>query len=232
MVPALLVIFQIKEMDAAEAIHFAVGTSLAIMILNSASAVFAHQRRGNIWWKLFNKILIGTAIGAVIGVVIAGLIPGRALHLIFACVVLLIAIQIGFDLRPKGEHEMPHRWTLAGAGGIIGTISSLLGMGGGTFMVPYLNWCRVPMINAVATGSALTLPVAIIGSIGFAIIGWKVPMPYSTGYIHWPAFGGCVIGSIPLAPLGAHFARHLKPRALQIGFSIMLLVVAIWMFIG
>ncbi len=54
----------------------------------------------------------------------------------------------------------------------IGTLSTLLGIGGGTLTVPLLVYCNVPIHQAVGTSAACGLPIALAGAIGFAVAGW------------------------------------------------------------
>ena len=98
---------------------------------------------------------------------------------------------------------------LVGAG--IGTLSTLLGIGGGTLTVPLLVYCNVPIHQAVGTSAACDLPIALAGAIGFAVAGWgEAGLPAgSSGYLYWPAVTAVMAGSAFLAPLGARLAHAL-----------------------
>lgn len=226
-VPALLLVFRWYEVPVSVAMHLAVGTSLAVMIVSSTSSVLAHHRRGAVQWDLFRRMCGGILIGAIIGVVIDHFLPGKVLHIIFGVVVLFIAVQLGLNLKPRKTAGMPGTTTLFFSGVGSGTLSSLLGIGGGTFNVPLFNWWGLEMKQAVATAASLTLPVATMGTIGFIIIGLSKPdlPPWSTGFVNWRAALGIAIGSMFLAPLGAKLAHALPNVILRRSFAVFLVIV-------
>lgn len=110
------------------------------------------------------------------------------------------------------------------AGGVIGAVSSIVGIGGGTLTVPFLTWCNVHLRQAVATSSACGLPIALAGALGFLIMGWnEAQLPaWTTGYIYWPAFAGIGIASVLFAPLGAKLAHALPVATLRKFFALLL----------
>jgi uncharacterized membrane protein YfcA len=120
------------------------------------------------------------------------------------------------------------------AGAVIGLVSAVVGIGGGTMTVPYLQWCSVPMRHAVATSAACGLPIALAGATGFLFSGWsnETLPPYSSGYIYWPAFGGIVLFSVLFAPLGARLAHRLPAAQLKRFFALFLALLGIRMLLG
>jgi uncharacterized membrane protein YfcA len=90
--------------------------------------------------------------------------------------------------------------------------------------VPYLQWCNVPMRQAVATSSACGLPIALAGATGFIVAGWGGPaLPvWSSGYLYWPAFAGIAVASVLLAPVGARLAHRLPTAVLKRFFALFL----------
>jgi uncharacterized membrane protein YfcA len=113
---------------------------------------------------------------------------------------------------------------MTAAGGAIGTVSAIVGIGGGTLTVPFLVWCNVTMQKAVATSAACGLPIALAGGLGFVVQGWghaRLP-DGSSGYLYWPAFIGIVITSVMFAPLGARLAHALPATTLKRAFAVFL----------
>jgi uncharacterized protein len=140
-------------------------------------------------------------------------------------------------LVPRG---IPSRGTLPGSGGMwaagggIGTLSALVGIGGGTLTVPFLSNRGLDMRKAVGTSAACGLPIAIAGAIGFMVVGWgREGLPgASTGFVYWPAVGAILLASMPAAPLGAHLAHRLPVALLKRLFGIFLLAVAVRLATG
>jgi len=52
-------------------------------------------------------------------------------------------------------------------GVIVGFMAGVLGIGGGSLTVPYLNWRNYSIKVAIATSAALGFPITIAGSIGY-----------------------------------------------------------------
>ncbi|MFT5880000.1 MAG: putative membrane protein YfcA [Moritella sp.] len=228
-VPALIFSFSLQGLSADVLTQVAIGTSLATIVFTSLSAIKTHHSKGAIDWPLVKRLTLGIVAGVVLGSLLADYLPGELLQTIIGIYALIVAVQMGFDLKPKADHVLPKGAGLSVAGGIIGFISALFGIGGGSLTVPYLSWCRVEMRNAVATSSACGLPIAVVGLFSYMMTGWgKAGLPeYSLGYIYLPAFFGIIITSTLFAKQGAKLAHLLPSHVLKRYFAILLLCVAI-----
>lgn len=226
-VPVLIWIFRGKGFDDALVVHLAVGTSLATIVATSISSIIAHHRRGAVRWRLVAQLSPGLLIGAWLGAVIAGMLPTIALQRIYACFVIFVGIRMLLKAHAEGRWELPGWPGMGMAGGLIGAVSAIVGIGGGTMTVPFLNGCRLDMRQAVATSSACGLPIALAGALGFVIFGWDLNnLPSaSLGYVYWPAALGILITSILFAPLGARLAHQVPVVGLKRAFALLLLVV-------
>lgn len=233
-VPVLAWMFAAQGMHADVIMHLAVGTSLASIWLTSLMSIRAHHRRGAVDWILVRKLAVGIVIGALAGSGIADRLPTVALQRIFGVFELLVAAQMLLVGRYRAHFNLPGQLGLSLAGTIIGVVSAIIGIGGGTLTVPFLVWCRVPMIQAVATSAACGLPIAIAGAVGFILIGWNdAQLPaWSSGYLYWPAWLGIVIASSLTAGLGAHFAHKLPAAKLRRLFALLLLGMGVKMLAG
>jgi uncharacterized membrane protein YfcA len=226
-VPALIVSFTFQDLSPDVLTQLAIGTSLATIIFTSLSSIKTHHSKGAIDWTLVKRLTVGIVIGAVVGSIFADYLPGETLQMIIGVYALTVAVQMGFDLKPKAQHDLPKGAGLTVAGGVIGAISALFGIGGGSLTVPYLSWCRVEMRNAVATSSACGLPIAVAGVSSYIATGWNNPnLPeYSLGYIYLPAFFGIIITSTVFAKQGAKLAHRLPSHVLKRYFALLLLAV-------
>jgi uncharacterized membrane protein YfcA len=226
-VPALFLIFDYLGVADEVKMHLAVGTSLATIIPTGFRSMRAHQARGSFDSEIFRDWIPAMVIGVLLGSWLASLANTFVLTLIFGIVALLVALQMAFGSRsfhlaaqpPAG----PTRWGLAG---LIGLISSMMGIGGGTLSVPSLSLFGIPIHRAVGTSAGFGLIIALAGTAGFVVNGWGVaPLPpLSTGYVNWVAFVAIVPATILAVPFGARLAHLLSQTALRRVFAFFLAV--------
>lgn len=228
-VPALVFVFHSGDFSAELIMHLAVGTSLGTIIVTSISSVWAHHRRGAVDWSVFWRLAPGIVAGALAGAWIADALASVTLQRVFGCFALCVAVQMALARPPAPHRDLPGSAVLLGAGTVIGAVSALVGIGGGSLTVPFLTWCNVAMTRAVATSAAGGLPIAAAGTLGFVITGWGRPgLPEAaTGYVYWPALLGIIASSTLFAPLGARLAHSLPTRMLKRVFAVFLAVVGL-----
>lgn len=227
LVPVLLVIFSRAQMPENYLMHMAVATSHSVIVFNAISSMRAHHRRGGVSWPVFRGLAPGIVAGALFGAWLADQMVSGTLLLIFAIFLLIVAVQMFLDRQPKAHRSVPGPAGLIGAGGGIGGMSALVGIGGGSLTVPYLLWCNVPMASAVGTSAAVGLPIALSSTVGFVLAGWNNPQlpPFSLGFVYLPGLFGLAVAGILTAPLGARVAHHLPAARLKRAFAVFLFLV-------
>lgn len=229
-VPALLYIFQhTHQVPPALQMHFAAGTSLAIMIFTGQSSVRAHIRQKGILWPAYHRLQAGIILGTVMGVLLAYQLPTHGLKILLALFLFLIAAEMIFHPDLPHRNDFPAQWVNRLVGVLIGFKSGLLGIGGGALVVPYLSYCGVERRQTAGVSAMCTLTVAIIGTIAVIITGsTESDLPaWSTGYVYWPAVVWVAIPSMISAPLGARLTYHLSLNHLKHAFVVVLLLAAI-----
>jgi hypothetical protein len=228
-VPVLVLSFTAQGIDPAVLTHLAVGTSLATIVFTSINSVLEHQRKGAVLWPVFAWMTLGILLGAGLGSLTAASIQGPLLQQIIGVFAIVIAVQMGLDLKPRASRAVPGRAGLTAAGGVIGWASAIFGIGGGSLTVPFLTWRSVPMQQAVATSAACGLPIAVASALSFMLIGWGEPQlpPWSVGFVYLPAMAGIAITSMFFARFGARLAHKLSPRLLKRLFALLLLCVGV-----
>ena len=233
-VPVLMFIFQGQAMHGPVIMHMALVTSLAIIMLTSLSSMRAHHRRGAVLWPLCGRLTPGIVLGALSGAVVADALPGSILKPVFGIFELLVALQMWLGVRPSMQRRLPGWPGMSFAGWVIGTVSAIVGIGGGTLTVPFLTWCRISIHNAVATSAACGLPIAVAGTAGFIVTGWnETGLPdMSSGYVYWPAFAAVAVASMMFAPLGARLAHALSADRLKKFFAIFIAVLGVRMLMA
>jgi len=234
-VPALAALF-LYNPDISAEIHMrmAIGTSLAIMIVTLGSSLYAHHKRGTVNWLMVKTVFPGLLVGIIIGMMLVCFLPSSFLSRIFSVFLLFIIIHmLFFDHDASEEYKLKtiSSHLIMGFSALIGMLSSLLGVGGGTMWVPFFLYCKLPMRDAVGTSVACGITAAVIATIGFISAGFFTDfnIPYSTSYIYWPAFLGVSMISIIFAPIGVFMAYKLSAVLLKYVFALFLFIMAIQM---
>lgn len=229
MVPFLTWMLNERGVSSDLAVKMAIATAMATILFTALATTRAHQRRGAIRWDLVR----GMAPGIVVGGLAAGggvfaLVHGQALALFFAAFVSYSALQMLRAAVPKPSRQLPGPGGLAAVGGGIGFLSGLVGAGGAFIAVPFMTRGNVPIHNAVATGAAIGLPIALANTVGYIIGGWSqpAPLPGAFGFLYLPALAVISMASMLTAPLGARVAHSLNVRQLRRIFAVMLFVLA------
>lgn len=233
-VPALDLTFAALNYPESTSHHVALGTSLAVIVFTAISSARAHNKRGAVRWPIFKSITPGILIGTFFGAWLASLLTTVPLKAFFAVFLLFVAVQMLMDIKPKASRELPGMAGMTGAGGVIGIVSALVGIGGGTMTVPFMTWCNVPIHHAVGTASAIGFPIAVAGALGFIVNGMgAADLPDNTfGYVSVPAFVCIAAMSFLTAPLGAKLAHSLPVKSLKKVFAVFLLAMSARMFLS
>jgi uncharacterized membrane protein YfcA len=237
-VPVLFNIFPLLGIPEAVQMKLAVGTSLATIIPTSIQSARKHFAKGTMDVVLLRSLAPSIATGVLLGTALAVYLKGDALTLVFALVASAVAVNMavtGAEWRLR--ESFPAGARRHGIGGFIGTVSAMMGIGGGTVGVPILSAFGAPMRAAVATASAFGLIIAIPATIGFVWAGWGDPLlpPLSLGYVNLVGFALIVPTSMLAAPWGVKLAHTIPPLLLKRLFAAFLAVTSlrmIWSLLG
>ncbi|MDH4039056.1 MAG: sulfite exporter TauE/SafE family protein [Gammaproteobacteria bacterium] len=228
-VPVLDTALGMYGVDPAIRMHVAVATSLAAIIPTSVSSTRAHRARGALDESLARLWGPWIFIGAGLGTVLAAHLGGGALSAVFAVVALLVAIKMILPLQDVLiSREIP-RGPLAPVVPLaIGSLSSMMGIGGGTLSVPVLTLVNQPIHRAVGTAALFGFLISLPGTVGYVVSGWGDPRlpPGSLGYVNLVGLVLIAPASVLAAPLGARLAHRLDRRQLGLAFGVFLLLVA------
>ncbi len=230
-VPFLLIVFEHNALIPFNyQVHVAIATSLATIILTSISAIYSQQKKKAIDWPIFFLLAPGIILGSFLGASLASYLPRQFLLIIFAVFVLLVGFKMWFGWSPHSKGQLPGNTGMLIVGTFIGMISAIVGIGGGTMTVPFLNWGRIVIQRAVAVSSALGLPIAVSGTFGFymsSLAADSLPELNMWGYVYIPAFIAIISLSVLTAPAGVYLSHKLSRKRLAQVFSILLLTLGI-----
>lgn len=215
-------------------LHMALGTSLATIIITSISSFRAHHARGAVNWSVVKSVAPGILLGTFFGAWVAAQLSSRFLTVFFVCFLYYVAVQMLLDIRPSPSRALPGAAGMLGVGGVIGGVSSLVGIGGGSLTVPFLGWCNQSIHTAVGTSAAVGLPIAIAGTLGYLVNGLLVQgLPSgSVGFVYLPAVIGVSAASYLTAPYGVKLAHALPVARLKKVFAVFLLIMGTRMLIS
>ena len=232
-VPMLYHVFTYVGVDASVIMPLAIGTSLATIIVSSIMSARGHHGRGNVDLVLIRNWLPGVVVGVFLGTWVGGVLPSEVLRMAFGVFMTLISIHMFITSQRKltlGDH-LPsiggQRVMSAG----VGSIASMLGIGGGTVVVPLLNFFNFPMHRAVGSAAVVGVIVSLPAALGYVITGWNAEhLPLgSTGYVNWLAFAALVPMTMLFAPLGVRLCHRLDVSRLRQVFALVLFVVGLKM---
>ena len=227
-VPILAYALEASGIHTAMPMHVAVASSLAIIVPTSLISARTHLALGNIDQQVIRLLGPPIFIGAASGAFIAAYLDNQALKFIFGSLAVLIGIS--FLLRAVILRQgLPSFLPRSAIGVVIGTISSLVGIGGGSLSVPVLASCGWELRRAVGTSALLGLFIAIPGMISFMIAGQGagLSLSFAIGYVWAPAVIIIAAAAFLSAPYGAWMSGRINKDALRRVFAVFLIVVGV-----
>ena len=234
-VPVLELTLGFLGVDPAIRMHVAVATSLATIIPTSLSSAWAHHKRKAVDVAIVKRWAVFVLTGALAGAWIAVQVHSRVLAIVFATLALLIAIKM--LLMPTSRNlteDVPRGPLMPIIPTAIGCLSSMMGIGGGTFSVMTLTLFNQPIHRAVGTEALLGLVISLPGTLGFVAAGWndaRVP-PGSFGYVSLVGLAFIAPATVLAAPIGARLAHSISEKKLSMLFGAFLVIAAARLFYG
>jgi uncharacterized membrane protein YfcA len=229
LVPAFFFVFTTLGYASAQLMQLCVATSLATIVVTSARSVSSHHRHGAVDWGILRGWAPGIVLGAILGVLVVAQLRTTTLQFIFGGLAFTVGLYMAFSKShwrlaedmPRG----PKRMLLAP---IIGCLSVLVGVGGGSFGVPLMSLHGTPMHRAVATAAGFGLLIAVPSVIGFLLVPLPADIrpPFTVGLVNLAAFVVVICTTMLTAPIGARLAHRLDAAMLRRVFAVFLLLVA------
>ncbi|KQY87220.1 MULTISPECIES: sulfite exporter TauE/SafE family protein [unclassified Brevundimonas] len=229
-VPAVFYAFEVLGVGGEGNLHTAIGTSLLTIVATSWRSLKAHRSHGAVDEGVLRTWTPWVAVGALIGAAVAGVTSMEGLAIVYGVCLALIAAQLGlmperFTLRS----DLPTGWGRRGLGSLIGGLSAMMGIGGGSFGGMLMTLCGRPIHQAVATASGFGVAIGAAATLGFVVAGWQAEgrPPWSMGYVNVPGAIVMAVLTTAVAPWGARLAHSLNKRVLRKAFAVYLLATAL-----
>ncbi len=229
-VPVLFETFGLLGVADSVRMQLCIGTSLAIIVPTAMRSYGQHKAQGAVLDDVIRGWTLPCVAGVAVGAALAALAPPDTFKAAFAVVALLIAAKLlwGRDSWVLAD-ELPGKAAMNAYGFVIGLGSSLMGIAGGSLALVVLTLYGKPIRSAVATGAGLGVPITLAGTIGYILAGLphQSMLPtLSIGFVSLPGLVLIAPLSSWIAPFGARLAHRLRPRTLEIAFSVYLLLAA------
>ncbi|MFF7373154.1 sulfite exporter TauE/SafE family protein [Streptomyces tricolor] len=233
-VPVVHGVLTATARPGADAMHVAVATSAAVMLVNTATAALAQGRQGRLRRAYVWPLAAYIAIGAAAGSLAATALGDTALRLLFAAYLLVTItdslLREGFlsvAHRPRPEPLGRATTTLGGMG--IGLVAAALGVGGSVMTVPLLRRRGLPMAEATALANPLSVPVAVAGTLVYAVAPTAAAGPGQLGYVDLTAGAALLLGSLPAIAVARRITGRVPDRVHSVAYVLLLLLVLIVM---
>ena len=221
LVPVLYEAFGAAGVPEDVRMHMALGTTLAVIAPTVLRSLAAHHARGAVDMPLVWRIGPWVALGVIAGTLIAKDASSEALRWAWVVFGSLLALKMALGRDDwRIADQLPRAPWLESVAFAIGTISTLMGIGGASFTVPFLTLHGKPMLQSVATATGIGPIIALPGLIGYIWTGWGMPglPPFSLGYVNIAALL-IVPLSVFAAPFGVRMAHGIDKRRLELAFA-------------
>lgn len=230
-VPSLYYIFLYYGIPRDTIMHMAVATALAATTVTSIGSTLGHHLKKAILVSVLKTTIPALMLGCVAGVVLNRILPNEWIRIVFGTMSIFLGIYFSIPKLPP-LYIAPHvNRSIIFFSFWVGTFSSLLGIGGGIFMVPLFLGYQIHMKNAVATSSASTLVTAAFGSLLYFFVGWDKQIPDAIGYVHISAFLLIGMCSLATTSIGVKLAHILPVSVIKHIFGLALCLTGLVMIL-
>ena len=233
-VPALYYAFTVLDFDIATRMHLSVGTSLAIIIPTSIISTKTHMEYDAVDFKLIKSFGLFILFGVIGGTLLAVNLKTPAFVLFFSVMAFIVGLFFIFfreQLLKNPKIISDSAKNISGV--IIGFISVLLGIGGGSLMVPFMRTFGYDIRRSIGTAAGVGFLIAVFGTITM-ISGGKIVdninTPYSFGYVNLLGFLVFVPVTMIMARVGAKTVYKIDKNILSKIFGIFLIIVSVRSF--
>ena len=228
LVPAFFYAFTVLGYSGPQLMQVCLATSLATIIVTSVKSVRSHNKRGAVDWQILKGWAPWIAAGAVVGMIAASGLKSVVLQAIFGVLGLTVGLYLAFG-RPQWRlgDRMPTGTGRGVTGSVIGFLSVLMGIGGGSFGVPLMTLYGVPIHRAVATAAGFGVTIALPSVIGFLFLSVEGAPPWTVGAVNLPAFALVVAMTMITTPWGVKLAHSMDAKPLRRVFAVFIMVMAL-----
>ncbi len=216
--------------------HIAIGTDLLYAAITKTNGVWAHQKRGNIQWRVVLTLAAGSIPASILTTLLIYYCFGSpesykgiltttlGIMLIFTACVLFFRKKLQHAsamLASKDKPSFFHKYRMATtvfSGIFLGVMVTLSSVGAGAFGTALIMilFTRLPAMHIVGTDLAHAVPLTFIAGMGHFLV---------LDSVDFTLLAGLLIGSIPAVTLGTKIGARLPERYMYNLLAIILLVI-------
>lgn len=235
LIPCLLFLHQFSSSFAWATPQTIVGISLIVMIFTALSSTISYFKKGRVDYKTGILLLSGSIPGGIFGSWLNQFIDADKFSLYFG--ILMIVLSLLFLIKrktaSKKENDKNTRsfhvdgqtyhytvpfWSAFIVSLLVGTLSGLFGIGGGSVMVPLMILLfGFPAHIAIATSMFMIFFISMISASTHIILG-HVAWQYVLFFIPGAWIGGTI---------GAKVNQKLKSQALEWILRVLLIIIGL-----
>ena len=230
-VPALIFLFEFTNTNTDQIVQMSVATSMACIVITSISSTYAHHQKDGVMWSLVKSIGLGIPLGAMFGVVLVNIISGFFLKILIVIFMIYIGINMFSSKIKVNKNVTLQNTNHFFPGSMIGFLSIPLGIGGGTFTVPYLRSLGHDIRKSIGTSAACGIVIALTATIFFSMPIQLASLQLNENLIYWPGVFWISFSSIIFTRLGARLTYIIKEDLLKKIFGVFILIVAVFLVI-
>ncbi|MDB2357246.1 sulfite exporter TauE/SafE family protein [Gammaproteobacteria bacterium] len=240
LVPSLIFIFYGMGFEESIIVLMAIGTSLASIFFSAISSALSHHRKKSVEWSLVFPLTIGIILGTMVGTGYAASLSNENLKWVITIFLISVGAEmiIGFtQTLAKKEKKLISltKLMIPAHGSWIGFLSSIIGIGGGSFTTPLMIAGGYNIRKGIGTAAVCGIPIAAVGALGYMYYGQNTVAnlpPGAVGYVFWPAVISISLASIFTAKLGANISHSISEKTLKVSFGILLILVGILVIVN
>ena len=215
-VPAFMLLAKLPQ-------RLAHGSALLPGVFLATAGASIYITNGSVNWAAAGLVLAGSAWGVMLGTRLLAIINLRLLMFVFVVVTVLGALRL---ILGEADIAVGYEFSLLVAGGFVvtgllaGTMSGLLGIGGGVVMVPiFIILLEFTAVDAKGTSLMIIIPTSLVG----------VYRNYKHGNVDLRIGIAAGLGGIPMALLGAVVSSQISEALGQLLFGLLLAAVSVRM---
>lgn len=227
LIPLLLTVFTLAGVEHGIIMHIAVATSLALIIPTGLVSSIKHYKNNNLDLALARRWIPSVCVGVIVGVLMLHVMPTVWLKIFFTGYLFLCFVYSFLHQASELNNESgPPRVVASVSSFIVGFLSTLLGIGGGTFTTPILGYFHYPIKRAFAISALTGLFIGLIGAVAIILTSLSVIIlpPFSIGYVNWLVFLLIAPTAMIGAPIGVAWEEKLKQSTLTKAYAGFLLL--------